>query len=619
MTRRIRLALRLHAPSLVSGAADFAIVLVSYALALALRFDGDVPAASWRWYAAFVPLIAAAYVLANAWAGVYRSAWQYGGLHDAVNLAKATALVTVAVAVIVFPLPRRHLPLSVVLISGVFTFLGMAVAKLLPRLLSRGPFLDWDPQARRVLVIGAGNTGQMLIRERQQHREWGYRPVGLVDDDPHKLNRLVHGVPVLGTREDIPSLVRGYRIDVAVLAMPSAPGRVVRETVDLLQEMGVPVRTLPGLDELISRPMRPADLRELTAEDLLGRAPVEIDQRECALALQGKVVLVTGAAGSIGSELARQIAGFRPAQLYLLDNNESGLYDLTVQLGAQQPECPVVPWVADVTNEPKLARLLDEARPQVIFHAAAYKHVPLMEEHPDEAYRVNVLGTLYLCRAARRCGAERFVFISTDKAVDPVSVMGATKRIGERLVRALAGEGAPIFCIVRFVNVIPTRGSVVHTFLRQIDAGGPVAVTHPDAARYFLSVSEAVSLVIQAAAFADDGDIYMLDMGDEIRIDDLARRMIKLRGLRPGDEIPIVYTGLRPGERLREPLVAPDETVTPTRHGKVFRVEGTDRPVAASFIERLERVDLSDVTALRREILALCAGERTGGSVAHGP
>jgi FlaA1/EpsC-like NDP-sugar epimerase len=323
-------------------------------------------------------------------------------------------------------------------------------------------------------------------------------------------------------------------------------------------------------------------LREVTVEDLLGRDPVEIDYSQCLECVRNRVVLITGAAGSIGAELARQVLTFRPAGLHLLDNNETGLHDLHQELQRGSTDVDLRMWLADVAGAAKIERVFQSVRPQVVFHAAAYKHVGLMEEHPDEAFRVNVTGTRNVCRAAAASGAEKLVFITTDKAVKPVSVYGATKRIGELLVLAMSERSATVFCAVRFGNVIGSRGSVVPIFARQISQGGPVGVTDPEATRYFLTIPESVSLVIQAAAFAEQGQVYMLDMGEEVRIQDLAEKMIRLKGLSPGTDVPIVYTGLRPGEKVHEDLIAEHEQQTPTRHPKVMLTFGGGRvPIAA--------------------------------------
>ncbi len=555
--------------SAVAVVRDGAIVLAAYAFALLLRFDFNVPNASWRVFAIAAVFLVAAYAVANGLLGIYRIVWRYAASRDAARLAEAAGIATGVLFAINATLPERDIPLSVVVIGGAFAFLGMSGARVWPKLWEPG-LIGRAGSGTRVLIVGAGNTGQFVAREFLHNADWNYTPVLFVDDDPQKRGSRIHGVPVLGTRGDIPTLVRKHRVEVVALAMPTANADVIRELVSMCELLHVPVRKVPGLPEIVAGKLTPADLREITIEDLLSRDPIHIDYAGCAQCIQGRVVLITGAAGSIGSELARQVLTFEPAALHLLDNNETGLHDLAVELMAKHSNVEVRTWVADVAIAGKLRRVFTKARPQLVFHAAAYKHVPLMEDHADEAFRVNVLGTLNVCRAAHEQGTDRVLFVSTDKAVNPVSVMGASKRVGELIVRAMAQRSDTVFCAVRFGNVIGSRGSVVPLFWKQIDSGGPVSVTHPDMSRYFLTVPEAVTLLIQTVALATQGQIFMLDMGEEIKIVELAERMIRMRGLDPGRDVEIVFTGLRPGERLREELLGEGEQVVRTPHPKVF-------------------------------------------------
>jgi FlaA1/EpsC-like NDP-sugar epimerase len=569
---------------LVELAIDATIVVAGYYVGLLLRFDGDIPDVTIDTFRLAAPLIVIAYLAANYVFGVYRTAWQYGSLGDVLSLGRSVLLVTAVLFVFNLTREVRHIPLSVNLIAGSITFLGMTFWKMSPRLWRHRAVRPRRGPTRRLLIAGAGNTGQLVAREFLQHADWGYRPVCFADDDPAKRGKRIHRVPVAGATADIPALVARYGVDVVALALPSAPGAKVRELVALCQAARVPVRMVPGLPEIVRSPHQLAQLRDVTVADLIGRDPTPIDVTACRESLCRRVVLITGAAGSIGSELARQVLAFGPAALHLLDNNETGLHDLhqeLAQAAGQGAGVDVRLWPADVADAAKVARVCLAARPQVVFHAAAFKHVPLMEEHPDEAFRVNVLGTRNVFRAAAAAGVEKVVFITTDKAVKPVSVYGATKRVGELLVRALTEHGTTVFCAVRFGNVIGSRGSVVSVFSRQIRQGGPVGVTHPEAARYYLTIPEAVSLVLQAAAFAEQGQVLMLDMGEEVRTLDLAEKMIRMNGLAPGADVPIVYTGLRPGEKVREELVAEHEQLLPTPHPRVWRTAGGGRiPVA---------------------------------------
>jgi len=549
---------------------DVLVVVVSYAVALLLRFDASVPHQNAELTAKVVLVLAFGYVAANWMFGVYRTIWAYGSLGDIIALFRPVALVTIVIFGVNFWVRDRDLPLSVVLIAGGLIFPGMAVVKMRTRLLVRMPWAS--VASRRLLIVGAGHTGQLLARELQNTPNLNYQPIGFLDDDPRKLRSRIHGLRVLGTIEDLPAVLRSHDVEIATIAIPGAAGTTIRTIVAACQEQDVPVRMVPGVEKWVLGGHNDA-MRELTLDDLLGREPVEVDYGACSQSVSDRVVLVTGAAGSIGSELCRQVLAFHPRELHLLDNNETGLYDLSFEIAGLSPETMIRLWVANVVNEKRIDTIFQRVRPDVVYHAAALKHVPLMEEHPGEAFRVNVLGTLNVIRAARSYQADRFVLISTDKAVRPSSIMGATKRIAELLVLAFAQRSELTdYVAVRFGNVMGSRGSVVPLFMSQIERGGPVTVVHRDMMRYFISIPEAVSLVIQAGSFAGQGSIYMLDMGEEINILELAERMIRLRGLRPGEDIQVVFTGPRPGEKLREELVADFERVTPTEHPKVRRL-----------------------------------------------
>ena len=558
---------------LITLCIDAGIVFACYLGALLLRFDGRVPADSISTFHAVVPLIILAYLISNYLLGIYRTAWQYGGIADALSLAQSTGAATLILFLANWSERHRDIPLSVMVVGGVLIFLASGFAKLSPRLLARHQWAEWPGPPKRLLIVGAGSTGQFVAREFQQHPAWGYKPVCFVDDDPAKRRLRIHRLPVAGRSRDIERVVQEYEIDFVALAVSSANGIAVRELVTACQRLDVPVRVVPGLPELVRDQTSVGYLRELTVDDLLGREPVQIDYDLCQDSIRDRSVLITGAAGSIGSELARQLLPLGPTAMHLLDNNESGLYDLQQELRAAETECDLRIWIADVSDSGKLARVFEATAPQVVFHAAAYKHVHLMEEFPEEAFRVNVMGTLNVCQCVDLYRSEKLVLISTDKAVNPSSVMGATKRIGELLMLAMARRSEAVYCAVRFGNVLGSRGSAVPTFWSQIARGGPVTVTDPDAMRYFLSIPEAVRLVIQAAAFARSGQIYMLDMGEEIRVVDLAEKMIRMRGLVPGEEIKIVFTGLRPGEKLREELQGQGEHVSLTSHPKVLLTE----------------------------------------------
>lgn len=545
----------------------------------------------------------AVYWATNHVFGLYRRYWRYASADEVPaiggSVAAGTAIL-VALAFLFFRSQRRVVPLSVVLFTGLFVFVGFTVVRYRERVWTalRGRWLTWQTSTSkrrsRILIVGAGEAGQLLAwRCLHQDAGNGYEVVGFVDKDRDKVGLTIHGYPVLGEYCAIPRLVARHRVDLIIIAPDEMPGDTFRDLVSICEDTSARVKVLPDIFDFIQRTKGLPPLRDISVEDLLGRAPVKVDQEACNRLLRGKSVLVTGAAGSIGSELCRQVLAFRPRCLCMLDNNESGLYNLNLELEPLSSGTMLQVIVGDVVNWQKVDRLFAELRPEIVFHAAAYKHVPLMEEHPDEAVRVNILGTRNVAEASCRHGAERLVFISTDKAVNPTSIMGATKRVGEMLISALAGTSATLCTAVRFGNVLGSRGSVVPTFERQIEKGGPVTVTHPDMTRYFMSIQEAVALVIYAASLTRGGDIFVLDMGEQVRIEELAQRLIRLRGLRPGVDVPIRYIGVRSGEKLHESLIEDDGEAEPTEHPSIRRVDsnhGWPRGELYRQIDNLARV-----------------------------
>jgi len=583
---------------------DVLVIALAYAAGLMLRFDAEVPRESLEFVLKIFPLLAAVYIALNAVFGVYRTVWAYGSLGDILALFRPVLLATLLIFGINFWVNERDLPLSVILIAGELIFPGMAFVKMRTRLLLRLPRAAQASQ--RLLILGAGHTGQALARELQNSPGLNYQPIGYLDDDPRKQNRRVHGLRVFGLLSSLEQEIRNHAADAVAIAMPRLPGATMRSIVATCQSQGVPVRIVSGVERWVSGAHRDDTLRDITLDDLLGREPVEVDYQACRQSVNDQVVLVTGAAGSIGSELCRQVITFQPVELHLLDNNESGLFDLAAELSGISPQTIVRLWPASVTEQRKVDEIFNRVRPNLVYHAAAYKHVPMLESNPDEAFRANVIGTLNVASAARTYQAGTFVLISTDKAVRPTSIMGATKRIAELMVLALArGSEHTRFVAVRFGNVMGSRGSAPLTFMRQIERGGPVTVTHPDMMRYFISIPEAVSLVIQAGTFGGSGNIYMLDMGQEINMLELAERMIRLRGLRPGDDIEVVFTGTRPGEKLREELVADFEHLEPTDHPKVMRLTALAEITEAEIrrlVAEVEAVLWEDPEELRRRI-----------------
>ncbi len=594
-------------------------VAIAFYASFALRFGGLHGAggaeALGTLNVVIVPIILLYLATEHVW-GLNQRIWRYATASE-IMLVLNVCLVATAIAVLgdllaglVFGV--RDLPLSVVVLGGFFTFMGIVLTRFRGRILRaawrRRPGSPSTPTA--TLIYGAGDAGHFVAWRLVTLPEGNaYHVIGFIDDDPRKWGLRIHGLPVLGGRMVLPEIVRRRGIQLVVVAIANIPGEALRDLVTVCQATDAQVKVVPSLVDQVRSSSGPL-LREIGVGDLLGRRPAEVDRKACAEILEGANVMVTGAAGSIGSELCRQVASFRPARLLLLDNNESGLFDLTVELRSGTAGREVRPVVGDVTDEVKLDHTLARWRPSIIFHAAAYKHVPLMEEYPEEVVRVNIGGTRTLLAAARRHHVSRFVLVSTDKAVNPTSSMGASKRIAEALVldAAARARGSMLCTAVRFGNVLGSRGSVVPTFARQIDLGGPVTVTHPDMTRFFMEIPEAAILILQAATLTRGGDIFMLEMGERIRIDDLARKMIRMRGLRPGVDIEIVYTGVRPGEKIHEELTFLSEEAEATSHPMIWRLRAGGPAKDLTRLSRLLSQDghRSDPDGTRRWLLAIC-------------
>jgi FlaA1/EpsC-like NDP-sugar epimerase len=590
----------------ISAALDCATGATGFILADVLRFG---PAVSRHLASITISwvLLLCLFGVANYGVGLHRRIWRYANLGDVAAVGGAVTITTIAFSLIDLLVSGHNLVywLSTVPNGAVLAFLLLLTAKIGPQVRAtrvRPPLAAAKEDWSRVLIVGAGATGTMLAHDFQLNHSAQVHVVGFVDDDASKTTMRLNGLPVLGTRHDIARLVADLDIDLIAIAIPSGTGHQIDDLFTICQGTAARVQIVSSLGEMATQGPRALRLRELDIADLLGRDEVHLDLAACAHYLEDRVVLVTGATGSIGSELCRQLLGLRPRRLVLLDTNESGLFDLEAHLQAVGTTSDLQPCIADIADEERIGRVFDQYRPQVVFHAAGYKHVPLLETHPREAIKVNAFGTAVLCRAADASGVERFVFISSDKAVAAVNNLGYSKRIGELLMRAYAQGSTTIFCAVRFGNVIGSRGSVVRTFERQIAAGGPVTVTHPQATRFFMSTAEAACLVIEAAARAApvrstpgrspgggaSGSIFMLDMGQPVPIVSLAEKMIRLRGLRVGTDIALVFTGLRPGDKLHEDLICAREHTVPTAHAKIRSVIDR-RPVSRPEMEALVR------------------------------
>lgn len=548
---------------------DAAAIFLGFIVSLAVRFEFKIPADNFANFWAAIPAIVALYLFMNLLMRIYSGRWKYASFDELINLASAATLSTSLLFFVslIFDATRSYIPISVGVMGGVLALFVMAFARLQYRLLSEMRLRRGDKGSKRVLLIGAGEAGEMIARDMLRHPEYDYSPVGFVDDDPGKKKLVVQGVPVLGGRKDIPRIVQRQEIDEIFITIPSATGEKVREILPYCEESGAKIKILPGIFKAMAGDVGVSAVREIELEDLLGREPVETDLASISAYVTDKVVLVTGAGGSIGSELSRQLAGLGPKQLLFLDNDETSLFDLEMDLTRRLTPCPFTTIVADVKDPERITSVFRRYRPQVVFHSAALKHVPMMEYHPSEAVKNNVAGTRNLADACVMMEAERFILISTDKAVHPVNVMGATKRVAEMIMKSYAARVGTLFAAVRFGNVLGSRGSVVPTFKRQIEDGGPVMVTHPDVTRYFMTIPEAAQLVIQAGAFTRGGDIFILDMGEPVRIIELATEMVRLMGKEGRVEIKV--TGLRPGEKLHEELSFPVEEMQRTPHPKI--------------------------------------------------
>lgn len=544
---------------------DVALVTVAYVLALLLRFDGDIPRNYWEQLVVFLPLAAACYVALLARRALYGRVWRQAGADEAWSL-----LMVSGTAVLILTLldlatsPQRLLPLTVPANAGAITLILLGGARFHTRF--RGLRQEQAGAGTATLLVGPAVAARAVAEQIRREPESGVQAVAVVTDEQATWGRSLSGVPVVGPVSELGAFAKRYDAEQVLLLPGSLSGNEVRAIADRAREAGLPVRSLPTLHETMRARSSLTQIRDLSLVDLLGRDQVDVDDLAIRSIITGHRVLITGAGGSIGSELAIQIARLAPSELLLLDHDETHLHDTVALLSS--PACSVL---GDIRDRVFVERLFLSARPEVVFHAAAHKHVPILESYPSEAVRTNVHGTLVLVRAAVLAGTERFVAISTDKAVAPRCVMGASKRVAEQLVVHHDAPGRH-FSVVRFGNVLGSRGSVVPTFVEQVRTGGPLTVTHPDMTRYFMTTTEAVSLVTQAAATAKGGEIFLLDMGEPVRIVDLAERIIGLAGLTPGKDIEVTYTGLRPGEKLTEELSSSHESVHQTSHPKVRRV-----------------------------------------------
>ena len=563
-------------------ASDVVLLSLCALVAFGARYDqlGD-PVAE-RTFRVFVLSAVPLKILALLWLGLYRRLWRYASVADVEILlagAGLCALVDVFLGAFVLSgvgLLSAPLPISVILLDALLGAVAIAMPRIAVRLGARRERRSRNEFFRRTIVVGAGAAGGMIVRELAENSQLDMVPVAILDDDPRKHGLRLNNVPVLGDLRALPQIAAAIGATDVVIAMPTAPGRVIREVVREARAAGLETRTVPGLFEILSGDKYVNALRQIEIQDLLRREPIKTDIAQVASLVRNRVVMVTGAGGSIGSELCRQLARLGPTRIVVVGRGENSIFELLHEMGRSFPNVPVQPLIADVRDHGRMAQIIGKYRPYSFFHAAAHKHVPLMEANVSEAVLNNVLGTQNCVTLCNEFGVQHFVLISTDKAVRPTSVMGATKRVAEQLVHECALERESGYVSVRFGNVLGSRGSVVPTFMKQIAEGGPVTITHPDMTRYFMTIPEAVQLVLQAAALGDQGEVFVLDMGDPVRVSDLAMDLIRLSGLEPGVDIEVNFTGVRPGEKLFEELFFKGAHVVPTDHPKILRARDSE-------------------------------------------
>jgi FlaA1/EpsC-like NDP-sugar epimerase len=621
-------------------AMDLTVLAIAFIAAFLLRFESAMPEQMLKRMLFLWPYVVGFEYLTLMAFGVHRFVWRYVGLREALRIFVATAAsasVLLAVRIIagqffdivLGPAQYAAIPIGIIAVNGFLTALAIAGLRIARRMQteyidsrrrkSTGPLVP-------TLLIGAGQAGVVVARELANRPDLGIRPIGFLDDDKNKIGNVVHGIKVLGAINELPSAALKHGARQVLITIANAPGPSIRRIKQACDDAGLPAKIIPGIYEIVGGQVNLSRIRNVSIEDVLGRDAVVLEVDAIASSLDGQVVMVTGAGGSIGSELCRQILRFKPKRLLLVEQAENALFNIHRELIGLDPsfEARLSPCIADVCEHGRMEALFREHRPAIVFHAAAHKHVPMMEWNPGEAVRNNVFGTRTVADLSDRFGVQRFVMVSTDKAVNPTSVMGATKRCAELYVQTLSARSKTRFVAVRFGNVLGSAGSVIPIFQEQIARGGPVTVTHADMKRYFMTIPEACQLVLQAGAMGQGGEIFILDMGEPVKIVDLARDLITLSGLKPGDDIEIVFTGLRPGEKLFEELAVGDERVDKTRHPKIFVNKArapSSEELAAGLLALKTLLDTPDAMALKRALKAMVpeyAGAPETGSVPAG-
>ena len=576
-------------------AMDIILLILVWYSAFLIRFEFDIPVQYFVVFKKVLPLVVIAKMIIFYFFDTYRGMWRYTSITDLLNIIRATSIASLFVICVVLIITRFYgVPRSVFIIDWSLTILVIGGYRLAIRvcfdlLREERPLKGViktllfsvrrkNPDSKNLIIIGEGDGGEKIYREIRDNAGLRYNVVGFLDDDRNKVGMKIHGIPVLGFINDLDKVAKSRKADEVLIAIPSARSEQMRTIVEHCKGCGIAFKTIPGMGELINGKVTVNAIREVAYRDLLGREVIKLDEARIGAYLNGRSILVTGAGGSIGSELCRQICRFRPNSIVLYERAESPLYELDLELKRSFPEIEVLPLLADVRDRRQVEKAFEFSKPHAVFHAAAYKHVPMLELQPWKAIKNNIQGTRNLVEYANRFKVERFVFVSTDKAVRPVNVMGASKRVAEMLVQGQYGcdLSDTRFMIVRFGNVVGSVGSVVPLFKKQIEKGGPVTVTHPEVTRYFMTIPEACQLILQAGSMGDGGEIFILDMGTPIKIDDMARDLIRLSGFEPDVDIKIEYIGLRPGEKFFEELITEGEGIIPTSHEKIMVLKGIE-------------------------------------------
>ncbi|MBW4827965.1 MAG: polysaccharide biosynthesis protein [Clostridiaceae bacterium] len=573
---------------------DIILINAAYLLALYLRFDGNIEPQYMEAYISNAIFITLIKIIVFYYFKLYKSIWEFASIDEMIEVVSAS-IVANAIVIAYMTLMQARLPRSIYLMVPILDMALIGGVRFSNRAIAR--FKNGIPKNiedyKKILIIGAGAAGAMVIKELRNHNTLRSVPVAIIDDDSKKKGQNINGVPIVGGREDIAKICKDQNVNEIIISIPSANKQEIREIVNECKKTQCKIKILPGMYELIDGQVSVKEIREVEIEDLLGREEIHLDMNEICGYIEGKKVLVTGGGGSIGSELCRQIARFAPQRLIILDIYENNAYDIQNELLRKHEKLNLKVLIASVRERERIDEILKNERPDVVFHAAAHKHVPLMEENPQEAIKNNVFGTLNIAQSADKYSVKKFVLISTDKAVNPTNVMGATKRICEKIIQSINKKSSTEFVAVRFGNVLGSNGSVIPLFKKQIAEGGPVTVTHPEVIRYFMTIPEACQLVLQAGSMAKGGEIFILDMGQPVKIMDLAKDLIRFSGFEPEIDIPIAITGLRPGEKLYEELLLDEEGISDTSHDKIF----IGKPILIDYDSLIEELkQLRDVT-----------------------